>query len=579
MTYDENENIACQLTRRAADDPMLHAVVCPVGRRSDGNPKYSHLTYDQLERESNLIAAGLTGYGIAPGDRVVLMVKPSLEFFALTFALFKAGAVPVLIDPGMGIRHLKQCLREADPHAFIGIPAAHIARMILDWPPYGKQRRLVTTGRLPWGGAITINAIKGHTHPDASSDSTHHQVAADPKEAAILFTSGSTGVAKGAVYHHRHFQAQVALIRNLWQIKPGEFDLCTFPLFALFAPALGMTAIVPEMDFTRPAKVDPRRILEAFNHYPITNMFGSPALLSRIAFADETRRVGRTPIASLKRVVSAGAPAVLATIEAMARLLPAGVEVHTPYGATEALPVASIGSDEIIHDTARSSRLGAGICVGRPVAATTVAIIKISDAPLSHWSDDLRTPVGTIGEIVVRGPQVTETYFHRPLSDRLGKIEVPGESRPFHRMGDLGYFDDSGRLWFCGRKSHRVSLAGRELFTIPIESVFNNHAAVRRTALVGIPSDTPGMATPVLCVEPHRGASLSARERGKLRGELMDLAQKHEDTRQIQQILFHRNFPVDIRHNAKIFREKLARWAKRPRWVRWFLTEIMAIGF
>ena len=574
------QNIAGHLTRRAALDPLREAVVCPTGRLADGRPVYSHLTFDQLDRESNLVAAALCGYGIAPGQRVVLMVKPSLAFFTLTFALFKAGCVPVLIDPGMGLSQLKRCLCKADPHAFIGIPAAHLARILLHWPPYGKEKRLVTT-RLPWGGAITLDRLKDRGvalyasapgrpakeyGPPKTKETQENNETDTP--AAILFTSGSTGPAKGVLYHHRHFQAQVSLIRGIWHIAPGEFDLCTFPLFALFAPALGMTAVIPEMDFTRPARVDPRRILEAFDHYPINNMFGSPALLTRLAFAPETLSAGRSRFASLNRVVSAGAPAVLSTLAAMAHLLPQGVQIHTPYGATEALPVTSIGSDEILGETAAASRQGAGICIGRPVPGTSVEIIPISDEPLPRWSAALSAPKGAIGEIVVRGPQVTSTYFRRPECNLLAKISVDGSAAPFHRMGDLGYFDDKGRLWFCGRKNHRVSLQGGDLFTIPTEALFNTHAAVRRTALVGVPSPKGNLMTPMLCVETKK-RWLGKKERSLLRKELMAMASALEATRPIRTILFHRSFPVDIRHNAKIFREKLARWAALPRLLRW----------
>ncbi len=377
--------------------------------------------------------------------------------------------------------------------------------------------------------------------------------------AAILFTSGSTGIPKGAVYTHAIFAAQVEILRQTYEIEPGEIDLPTFPLFALFAPALGMTAVIPDMDFTRPAKVDPRKIIEAIYQFGVTNMFGSPALIDRVGRYGVEHSV-RLP--SLRRVISAGAPVRAEVVERFTRLLAPGVQVFTPYGATEALPVSSIGSDEILKETRFKTETGAGVCVGRPVHEVKVRITRISDSPVPIWSDDVTVPVGEIGEIVVQGSVVTKEYFNRPDATALAKIAVPGAERAqsfYHRMGDLGYLDDTGRLWFCGRKSQRVVTPNASLFTLPCEAVFNTHPHVRRTALVGV--ERKGSTLPVLCVEVEKNSRPFDLE--KLKRELLALGASQPHTRGIHDILFHSAFPVDVRHNAKIFREKLAIWAAR----------------
>ena len=371
----------------------------------------------------------------------------------------------------------------------------------------------------------------------------------------MLFTSGSTGVAKGAVYTHGVFAAQVESLRRTYGIEPGEVDLPTFPLFGLFGPALGMTAIIPEMDATRPAHVDPRKILDAIRFFGVTNLFGSPALIQRIGRYAEKR--GQRAFPTLRRVVSAGAPVPWQAIQRFAALLAEGVQIHTPYGATEALPVCSIGSDEILRETRLRTAEGVGVCVGRPVEGMTVKIIRISDGPIPTWSDDLELPTGDIGEIGVQGSVVTASYWNRPESTALAKIADPIHGGFYHRMGDLGYVDASGRIWFCGRKSQRVITKDGTLFTIPCEGVFNAHPAVSRTALVGRSRD--GVVEPVLCVEREKDV-LTPGDEG-LRRQLLDLGARHAHTRSIRTILFHPSFPVDIRHNAKIFREKLAVWA------------------
>ncbi len=548
-TTQAASNIAAHLPRMARLRPHAQAVVFPQGRDRSGRVCYTHYTFAQLDSESDRIAQGLERVGIRRGVRTVLMVQPSLEFFALTFALFKVGAVPVLVDPGMGVKNLKTCLAEAQPEAFIGIPKAHIARILLGW---GKQtiHTLVTVGPKPFWGGHQLAELRRKAE---GAEST--LAATRPEEvAAILFTSGSTGVPKGAVYTHGNFIAQVEKLREVYAIEPGEIDLPTFPLFALFAPALGMTAIIPDMDATRPAQVDPVKILEAIENFGVTNMFGSPALINRVGRYGAERGI---KLPSLRRVISAGAPVPAAVLERFSTMLAPGVQIFTPYGATESLPVASIGSAEILGETRRKTEQGGGVCVGSPVPGLRLEVIAINDEPVANWNESLRVPAGEIGEIVVQGPQVTASYFNRPESTALAKIADPETGAFFHRMGDLGYRDEQGRIWFCGRKAHRVVTPNETLFTIPCEAVFNTHPRVFRTALVGI--GPAGAQTPVLCVELEQDARQD--DQAMLRMELLEIAARFPHTQGIRTILFHPGFPVDIRHNAKIFREKLAVWA------------------
>ena len=541
----------------AERQPYTAAVIFPHGRdRTSGRVVYTHWTFRQLDEESNLLANGLEATGIRRGMRTVLMVKPSLEFFALTFALFKIGAVPVLVDPGMGLKNLGKCLAEAEPEAFIGIPRANLARRLFGWARR-SLRICVTVPRGSFGG-LTLDEVYRRSQQNRSY-STAPTAAEDM--AAILFTSGSTGPPKGAVYTHGIFASQVEAIRKLYGIRPGEVDLPTFPLFALFAPALGMTAVIPDMDFTRPGYVNARSIIGPIEAFGATTMFGSPALLGAVArYASLSAQYGAPAprLYSLRRVISAGAPVPASVIEEFSRhLLVDGVEIVTPYGATEALPVCSIGSKEILGETAARTQQGAGTCVGRPVPGITLEVIRIEDEPIARWSDDLRVRPGEIGEIAVKGPWVTPAYYQRPEATALAKIPDPDGGGFYHRMGDVGYLDDKGRVWYCGRKSHRVVTKDGTLFTEPCEGIFNNHRQVRRTALVGV--NRRGEMTPVLCVElSDRTAS-----RETVRRELLALGAAHPQTKSIATVLFHPQFPVDIRHNAKIFREKLAVWAAR----------------
>ena len=539
-------NIAAALPRLARERPDRIAMRCPGpdGRYGDAHA----LTYAALDARSDAIAAGLARRGIVRGTRAVLMVRPTPEFFLLMFALFKAGAVPVLVDPGIDRRALRQCLDEAQAQAFIGIPLAQFARTLLGW---AKSARIhITTGRRAWLADATLAQV------ERAGAGAGPQLAATQADdvAAILFTSGSTGVPKGVVYRHRHFVAQIDMLRGAFGITAGGVDLPTFPPFALFDPALGLTSIIPDMDPTRPANADPDKLHAAIARFGVDQLFGSPALMGVLA------KDGR-PLPTLRRVTSAGAPVPPDTVARILELLPGDARFWTPYGATECLPVAVVEGRELIELRARTEQ-GAGTCVGRPVPPNEVRIIRVDDGAIPVWSDALCVPGAQVGEITVAGPSATDSYFNRDAQTLLAKIEetLPdGSTRIVHRMGDLGYFDAQGRLWFCGRKGHRVVTAEGTLCTEQVEPVFNVHPEVRRTALVGV--GPAGRQTPVLCVELRAG--IGKREHARIAEELRHIGEGHVHTARIERVLFHPGFPVDIRHNAKIGREALAVWAAK----------------
>ncbi len=544
-------NIGTHLARAAERWPDRTAVVVPDGREPGGRARYASLSFAQLHDQAQRVAKGLATVGIGRGTRTVVMVKPGLDLFTLTFGLFQAGVVPVMVDPGMGVRNLKTCLAEARPQAFIGIPIAHALRVILGWGRGTIEHRVTVGRRWFWGGP-TLDQVR-----QAGAAAGDEPLLVDPEPddlAAILFTSGGTGVPKGVEYVHGNFIAQVEAIRAMYDIQPGEVNLPTFPLFALFDPALGMTSVIPDMDATRPAKVNPERIYEAVQDWQVTTMFGSPALLDTVGRHGQEHGV---KLPTVKRVMSAGAPVLAPVMERFLGMLGQDAVVVTPYGATECLPVASLSSKEVLGETRHAADAGGGVCVGLPVPSIHVAILPIHDEVIDAFDVDSVVPTGEVGEICVKGPQVTRAYFGRDAATALAKIPDP-DGGFWHRMGDLGYLDEQGRLWFCGRKAHRVELGGERWLSIPCEAVFDRHPAVRRTALVAI--QRGGQVEPGICVELEQGAPVAE---AVLVAELRALGAEHPHTAAIDHFLLHPGFPVDIRHNAKVDRLALSRWASK----------------
>ena len=543
-------NIAALLTQHAHKRPDQPAVLEPIGR-SFSPIRYRQTTFGELDQLSDQLAADVINRGVAPGMKLVLFVPFSTNFIAWTFALMKAGALVVLIDPGMGRSNIFRCLEDVEPDGFVAIRRVQFIRALM--------RRRFPSARIN----VTVGIAAGNSPLAASRQSSAELpkiASGDP--AAIIFTSGSTGPPKGVLYEHGMFAAQVRMIQQFYGIDAGEIDLPGFPLFGLFNAAMGVTTVIPQMDPTRPARVDPRRIVAAIEQHGVTQAFGSPAFWNRVGRYCEQRRC---KLRRLNRALSAGGPVPVHVLERMSNALSGpSADLYTPYGATESLPVASISASDVLARTAEMTRSGAGTCVGRPFPEVEVAIIEATDKPLATISHANRLPVGEIGEIIVRSPSVTREYFRRPDATRLAKIPDPGgpaAGRPdfWRRIGDVGYLDDDGLLWFCGRKAHIVLTEHGPMYSVRCEGVFDAHPDVYRSALVGV-GERPRQL-PVLVVELEAGVPKRGPSRAELIHSLRDLAASNPLTATIEQILLHRSLPVDTRHNVKINRELLAHWA------------------
>ncbi|MCL1148007.1 AMP-binding protein [Shewanella marinintestina] len=561
---NDGANLCRHLVSAAETIPTSLAVAVQQSNgHSVSSLQYQEMDFQTLHTKSDTLAAALVHHGLRPGMKAVLMVTPSIDFFCLTFALFKAGIIPILVDPGMGVKNLKQCFAGAKPDAFIGIPKAHIARRLFGW---GKSS---VKFQINVGGGKLVGALTGATsleHVLAANSAGDNQAFAmqwldSDAMAAILFTSGSTGTPKGVVYSHKMFEAQISALKNDYQIRSGERDLATFPLFSLFGPALGMASIVPDMDASKPITANPEFIFAAIDKYQCSNMFVNPALIERLGQAGE-QQSHKLPF--IKRVISAGAPATISSIQRFSKMLNADVEVLNSYGATESLPISKMASSELFDTTAITDN-GGGICVGRAINGVEIAIIDIDEQAINTWQSELCLPINQIGEIVVKGPMVSASYYQRDCATKVAKIADNGSVR--HRMGDLGYLDNNGLLWMCGRKAHRVDADAipttynqpKRYYSIPCERIFNTHSDVKRSALVGVV--VAGKVTPLICIELKQSVACSLS--GVLYSELKAIAEQHPQTQGIERFLIHPDFPVDIRHNAKIFREKLAVWAQK----------------
>lgn len=547
-------NVAARLTEMARLQPDALAVIEPLDYGPDGRRRYRQISFRELDEDSDRIAYALIQQGIPRATRLALLVRQGVDFISLVFGLLKSGMVTVLIDPGMGARKMLRCLEEAEPEGFVAISQAQAIRTLLRHR-FPKAKYNVTVGRRWFWRGMTLDKIRRMSYPGMQLVDTK---ASDP--AAIIFTSGSTGPAKGVHFCHENFDRQVVEIRDFYDIHPGEIDLPAFPMFGLFNSAMGVTSVIPDMDPSRPASVDPAKIVEAANDWKVTQAFGSPAVWNKVGRYCEEHGAR---LDTIRRVLSSGAPLPAEVLRRMVDCIHPDGDMYTPYGATESLPVASIAASEVLAETAEKTARGAGVCVGRRFGGITWKVIQVVDGPIETLADAKQLPSGEIGELIVQGPQVTRSYLKRPEANACSKIKQgDGTDRFWHRIGDTGYLDDQDRFWFCGRVTHRVLCATGPMYTVPCEAIFNNHPKVFRCALVGVGS--PGQQRSVVVVEPYREHfPHNDQERETFIGELLELGRANEKTSSIETILFHESLPVDIRHNAKIFREKLSVWAAR----------------
>jgi acyl-CoA synthetase (AMP-forming)/AMP-acid ligase II len=491
------------------------------------------VTYAGLLESTERFARGLQGCSLTPGMRAALLTPPSADFFPFAFALLKLGIVPVMVDPAIGLKKLSICINEAKPDIFIGNTLTHGLRILFGW---GKETIKHN---------LTIEQVKRQM--SKVDTSIHHSsfIIQNSSPAAIIFTSGSTGTPKGVLYSQENFSAQLDLLQQTFGITEDEIDLPAFPLYVIIDILLGVTSVIPDTRFPFPANTDPEKVFEAIQKFNVTNMFASPVVLDIL---EEFWR-GEDGPQSLKRVITAGAPATISLQKKFRKILNIKTHLFGIYGATESLPITKVESKEIFAMEEKTAQ-GAGICLGSPIDGVKVRIIRISEEPIEEWQESLKLETNVIGEITVQSPATTRTYL-KENANRFSKIKLGDEI--IHRTGDVGYFDEEGRLWYCGRKSQRVETQQGIFFTEQIEGVFNTHPLVFRTALVGV------MQKPVLWVQ----ANVTHANQDTIRRDLIELAKDHPQACQIRHFLFIKNFPTDVRHNSKIIREQLTQLAEK----------------
>ncbi|MPQ99036.1 alpha/beta fold hydrolase [Modestobacter sp. I12A-02628] len=526
---DPGRRLWSALAERAGDDDA--AVVEVAGRT---------VSWSLLARRVEEIGRGLAVAGLRAGDRVALLVPPSVDLTAAVYAVWRAGGVIVVADQGLGLAGMRRALRSASVQHVIGSAEGLAAARLMMLPgtrfsagPLGPAARralgvrysLVELARL--GRQARTLGDQAHRRPvDA--------------ECAVLFTSGATGPAKGVVYTQRQALAQMELVRRTYALTPEDRLVAAFAPFALFGPGLGIGCATPAIDVTKPGTLTAAALGDAAAAIAATVVFASPAALRRVtATAGEATGAHRAALGRVRLLMSAGAPVPASLLRAAGALMPAA-EAHTPYGMTECLPVTDVSLAEV-----EAAGTGDGVCVGRPLPGVDVRLSAVS--PDGTADGPLTDAPGVTGEICVRAAHVKDHYDALWVTEQQSSRDAG-----WHRTGDVGHLDEGGRLWVQGRLPHVVTTAAGVLTPVGVEQRVERLDGVTAAAVVGVgPVGTQAVVVVVVPVRAPRGLGVADPD--------LAAAVRAAAGTEVAAVLAAPRLPVDIRHASKVDRARVAR--------------------
>jgi acyl-CoA synthetase (AMP-forming)/AMP-acid ligase II len=530
-------NVASLLPHFAKSSPDKIAVYSPT-KSILGKLNYDAITFSQMDKRSNQLGHYFLNNGLKEGDRVLVFIKPCTHFSVITFALFRAGIIPVFLDPGMGKKNLLGAIKHIKPVGLIGETVTSFAKWL-----YSKEFKTVTRH-------FNVNDLKKMTF-NKKELSTLMKEVMPHESAAILFTSGGTGIPKGVLYTHHIFNTQRAMLKEMFSLTSDDVDLPGFPLFGLFTITMGMTSVIPLMNPSKPSKANARNLVQNIKDHGATFIAGSPAIWKSLASYCIKNQI---KLPSVKYLVMFGAPVPIKLHKELQSLLPNG-DTYTPYGATECLPVTCISGKNLVENMSQKMNSGEGTCIGMPCPDVTIKIMPITDNAVKsdrniNWLNNEK-----MGEICVKSQTVTPLYVDMPEKTNDAKIVCDDDGQIWHRMGDLGYIDQDGYLWFCGRKAHRLEIEENSevLGPIPYENIINELSNVSRCALVTCKKD--GITAPYLIVTTTK--KMNVTKRRELSQNIKQVLLNHRTPLMIKDIYYENSLPVDGRHNIKIDRIKL----------------------
>jgi acyl-coenzyme A synthetase/AMP-(fatty) acid ligase len=514
----------------ALSQPEAIALRVPV--RSWGRLSYKNWTFRALLAYEQVVYKYLVQKGIVNGMRVFLALPMGPACMATLFALLRIGAVPLLMDAGQSLKHIRLILQQGQPDAIVstrrGIGFSYLFQRYFTKP---LRRIALSIERYPGGVATSVLG-------DCKAFEGRGLAEADGSMVAILYTSGSTGAPKGVVYTDRMLLAQLEGLREHYGLEEGSVDYPMLPVFALFNPWLGVTTVLPEVCAKAPLSSSMAKLWEGLVQSGATQAFASPILWERLVDFAIDKQLKQN---GLLKIFMAGCSMPPSLFPKLKQVFPLAA-VQSPYGATEALPLTD-APGSFLYDCF-NNEANVGTPIGKPLPGIVLKIVKEGSFEA--------LPVGQVGEVVVQGAVVSPAYDGLLEVNAKSKW-IDGDGQLWHRMGDLGYVDERGFFWFCGRIVEKVENDGKIWYPDVCERFFLAHEAVQRAALVGLPHGDKLRPAIAIQLKPNKDHCLKT-----IKAALHKLAKSNVYTRDIEDFYFCDTFPVDRRHNAKIHRLQLA---------------------
>lgn len=544
---DDLFDLATEVRQTAAEFPDRTAVMEPY--RSGDGWAFRTWTYRELSRDADIVAAALHARGYGPGLRVVFMAPPSYQASVVGIALSQLGVTSFGIDPSVGYRNVAERLSRIKPEAFVGIPVAHLGRLVFGWGPRFLKKSIVLDGWFP--GSTTFKQLV--SFPGSRQEKPKVSVDAP---CAVLYTTGSTGPAKPAMYSQSQFCNVYRTAHYSWRFDKIEgvpVDMAAFPAFMYIVLSAGGTMVVPPFSFARitPATTPAREVCEVIEAAKVTSLFASPAFLERIA---DYAKANPAPLSNLRRVIGGGAPLFSPLISSLLEVIHPEGDACPNYGATEALPSTEFSGRESLAETVERTAAGEGICVGYPFPKVEVRVVSPIGGDSINLRDYQTLATGIEGELIVSGPNISTAYFDDEKSTKKNKL-YGDDGHVWHRLGDVGHLDEKGRVWVQGRINQCVRLDDELLLPIGIEAKFDRYPEVRRSGLAAC-RNHQGVLEAVVAVETKEGVSEAEKQR--LLTDLKNMVAKDAALARVADVVLLDALPVDPRHNAKIERGKLA---------------------
>lgn len=459
------------------------------------------LSVAELDRAADVLATALQERGFSPGDRLALVAQNDPAFVIGMLAAWKAGGIAVSVNPMYKQRELGHLLRDCGARAvlcldeviavLVGVLDETDVKIVItfsgrDFQTRDDERAMGVTSEVTIDGAHRLMDLLA----DYAGRTPSPPPPARPGDTAFLvYTSGTTGDPKGAQLTHANFVVNAQSFRDWMQLEPGEPILGIAPLFHITGlVGHGVLSLLLPAPLVLAHRFNPDVVVDAIREHQPVFTVGAITAFAALAGVDG---VGPEDFSSLTKIYSGGAPIAPAIADKLQVVL--GGYIHNAYGLTETSSITHL----VPPDRRAPVDPGSGaLSIGVPIAGVRARIVD------EQYRD---LPPGEVGELLITGPQVANSYWGRP--DATASAFPGGELR----TGDVGFMDRDGWFYLVDRKKDMIIASGYKVWPREVEDVLYSHDAVREAAVVGVPDSYRGETVHAfVSVEP--GASVTEDE-------------------------------------------------------------------